>query len=235
LLKVIALDSSKYIIWEQLLRIELQLKEYSSMHKNALKASSLFPNMPLPYLFGGVAAYHLKDFPAAAKSLEMGVKVVAGDPRLKTDFHTYLGDTYQEIKDHTNSDKNYQKALSLDPNNVYVLNNYSYFLSLRGDDLDKAEQMARRVNELEPGNASYEDTYAWVLYVKGDYANARIWLEKALKNGGDSNDVILEHYGDVLYKLGDIVQAREYWQKASEKGKGSKFLQDKLKDGILHE
>jgi tetratricopeptide (TPR) repeat protein len=235
LLKVIALDSSRYIIWEQLLRIELQLKEYSSMQKNALRANALFPNMPLPYLFGGVAAYNLKDYTSAAKSLENGVKVVAGDPGLKVDFHTYLGDTYQELKDYANSDKNYRKVLSLEPSHVYVLNNYSYFLSLRKEDLERAEEMARKVNELEPGNASYEDTYAWVLYSKGDYANARVWLEKALKNGGESNDVILEHYGDVLFKLGDTEQAREYWRKASEKGKGSKFLQDKLRDGILHE
>ncbi|HRY97434.1 MAG TPA: tetratricopeptide repeat protein [Bacteroidales bacterium] len=235
LMRVVELDSSKYIIWEQLLRIELQLKEYASMSSHARRATALFPNMPILYLLGGVAQYNRKEYTAAARSFELGLKLVVGDPRLKSDFHTYLGDTYQELGDYPNSTRNYQQALDIDPNNIYVLNNYSYFLSLRKDDLERAAQMAGRANELEPGNASYQDTYGWVLYVMGDYSGARTWLEKALASGGSDNAVILEHYADVLYKLGDIPGAREYWKKAAEKGKGSDLLQKKLRDGLLYE
>ena len=235
LIKVVALDSSKYVIWEQLLRIELVLKEFTAMSDHARTAAEMFPSMPLLYLFRGVADYNLKNFSEAVKSFELGLKLVVADPDLKTDFHTYIGDTYQELGDFPNSVKNYQKALSLEPDNVYVLNNYAYFISLRKEDLERAAEMARRANELEPGNASYLDTYAWVLYTKGDFANAKIWMEKALQSGGSENDVILEHYGDILFRLKDNSGAMEYWRKASEKGKGSSFLQKKLSDGVLYE
>lgn len=235
LLKVIALDSSEYIVWEELLRIEIQLKQFLSLLNHADRAIELFPSMPYLYLFKGVAAYNLKDYETAVKTFKTGSSLVVDDPRLKIDFYTYAADAYQELGDFSNSSKYYEKVLRDDPDNVYVLNNYSYFLSLRKENLDKAAQMALKATSLDPGNASYEDTYAWVLYMSSNFEEAKIWLEKAINGKGAMSDVILEHYGDVLYKLGQKEKAIEYWKKAAEQGKGTEFLQQKIENGVLYE
>jgi Tfp pilus assembly protein PilF len=125
--------------------------------------------------------------------------------------------------------------VELDPDNVNVLNNYAYYLSLRGEKLDKAEKMAKHVNDLQANVASYEDTYAWILYREGKYEEAKTWLEMALKNGALNRPVILEHFGDVMYRLGDTDKAYEYWNRALKAGKGSEFLEKKVTDKKLYE
>lgn len=233
--RVISLDSSKYIVWEQLLRMQFELTQFLEMEDYGRRAVELFPSMPLPYLFKGIAAYQLKNYETAAEAFSMGSLLVVDNPELRRDFFTYAADTYQQLKDYPNSSKYYEKVLKEDPDNVYVLNNYSYFLSLRKEKLEKAAEMALRANTLDPDNASFQDTYGWILYQQGEYAEARIWIEKALENVKNENDAILEHYGDVLYRLGEIEKALSYWQKASEAGSGSDFLPQKIRDGKLYE
>ena len=86
------------------------------------------------------------------------------------------------------------------PENVVVLNNYSYYLSLREKDLEKAERMSKQCVELSPNQSTYQDTYGWVLYKLKRFNEAEEWLKKAVEGGGKSH-VIIEHYGDVLYQL----------------------------------
>src|SRR5207249_1646030 len=118
-------------------------------------------------------------------------------------MYAELGDAYYYLKNNHASDSCYDLALVFDPSNVYVLNNYSYFLSLRSEKLDEAEKMAEHANTLAPNTSAYEDTYGWVLYKEGKYAEAKDWIGKALAHGADTDGTVLEHYGDVSYKLGD--------------------------------
>jgi Tfp pilus assembly protein PilF len=140
------------------------------------------------------------------------------------------------LKDYTKSDENYDKALELDPKDPNVLNNYAYFLSVRGEKMDKAELMSKESNALEPDQGSYEDTYGWIMYKQGKYSDAKIWIEKSLSHGSDKSATVLEHYGDILYKLGDTNKAYEYWLKAKNAGEGaSEFLDKKLEGKKLIE
>ena len=133
------------------------------------------------------------------------------------------------------SDKAYEKSIQAKDNNSYALNNYSYYLSLRSKELDKAEQMAKKAVTLEPQNASFEDTYGWVLYKIGRYEEAETWISKALEDKEAISAEVLEHLGDVLFKLGETDKAVEYWMKAKNKGKGSEFLEKKITDRKLYE
>jgi Tfp pilus assembly protein PilF len=111
-----------------------------------------------------------------------------------------------------------------------VLNNYAYYLSLKGADLDKAEKMAKKAVTLEPGNASFEDTYGWVLFMQGKYSEAGEWISKALNSKEETSAEVMEHYGDVQYKLGDVQKALDYWIRAKQKGPGSGQLDKKIND-----
>jgi len=147
---------------------------------------------------------------------------------MKGQFLANLGDSYNQDKNNIKSDSCYDKALDLNPNDIYVLNNYSYYLSMRMEKLEKAEEMSKKSNELEPNNASYLDTYAWILYASKKYADAKVYMEKALAIDGNKNPVLLEHYGDILYRLDIKEIAFEYWNKAKIAGKGSDFLEQKI-------
>jgi len=146
-----------------------------------------------------------------------------------------LGDAYNSAKDYNLSDKAFEDALKLQPEDVGVMNNYSYFLSLRNEKLERAESLSARSNELSPNNPSYQDTYAWILYQSGKYNDARVWIEKAIASGGAGEGVLNEHYGDILFKLGDVQGAVDKWKLAQEQGGGTDLLDKKIAEEKLFE
>jgi tetratricopeptide (TPR) repeat protein len=233
-LKVISLDSTKYLVWEQLLYVESELGDNQSIINESKRALELFPEQPMLYLFAGAASFQIKDFEAAAKYFKNGVDFVVDNDKMLSQFYSYLGDTYFQLKDHEHSDEAYEKALKIEPSNALVLNNYAYYLSLRNINLEKAEQMAKKAVELDPGNGSNQDTYGWVLFKLGRYEGAKEWIDKAIQSGEESA-VVLEHYGDVMWKLGDKKNAVKYWEKAGKAGEGSEFLQKKIQEKAYYE
>lgn len=232
--KAIALDKERYALWNQLLIIESELSDYAAMEKESKEAIDLFPNQALPYFFNGAANIQLKNFQPAVDVLNEG-KNFAFDKLLLAQFYANIGDAQNQLKNYGASDSSYTKALEIDPTNVYVLNNYAYYLSLRNENLEKAEQMSKKTNELEPNNNSYQDTYGWILYQMKKYDDAKIWIGKALDNGGRNNGTLLEHYGDVLYQLGDKEGAIKYWQDAKKSGGASDLIDKKITEKKLYE
>lgn len=233
--KVISLDSSKFLVWESLLRVEAELEDYQAMKKDSRRMIDLFPLQPIGYLFSGVAQMQLREYEGAIDAFKTGSGFVVANNLLLSQFTAYIGDAYHQVGDVSASFEYYDKTLLLDPNNSYVLNNYAYYLTLRKDKLEKAESMAQKAVQLDPGNSANLDTYGWVLYMLNRFEEAESWIRKALDNGGMNNPVILEHYGDVLYRLGKTEESLQYWKSAVEQGKGSEWLEKKVKDGILYE
>ena len=205
------------------------------METESKEALELFPNQPVLYLLNGIANSRNKKYDAAIKSLKSGSKMVIDNNALLIDFYSNLAEAYNSAENHKESDAIFNKALKLDPNNALILNNYSYYLSVRGVDLKRAETMSKKSNAISPNNVSYLDTYGWIMYKMKQYEDAELWLKKAIDNGGAESDVILEHYGDVLFQLGQKQKAIEFWQKAKKFGEGSEFLDRKLKNNTLFE
>ena len=229
-LKVLSLDSSRYAVWEQVLQLDLQLSEYEHLYTYSSKATELFPDQPIPFLFSGLANLQLKHNEAALKALAAGANLVADDNELLSQFYMYQGDALHAMKKDQEAFSAYDRSIKLKDDNGYVLNNYAYYLSLQGSELDKAEKMSKKAVGLDPQNASFQDTYGWVLFKQHKYKDAAEWILKAVQSKDEPSAEVLEHYGDVLYKLGDASGAMEYWQKAKQKGTGSEFLEKKISE-----
>lgn len=236
-LKAIERDSSKFPIWSQLMFIESELQDNDALLRDSKAALELFPNQPIFYFFYGAINLQKKNHQEAVEYLTIGKDYVIDNPALLTQFYANLGDAHNGLKQYSESDDAYEEALKIDAKNIYVLNNYSYYLSLRGDKLDRAEELSALCNELEPDQFNYQDTYAWILYKQGKYVQAKDWLEKAVNGGGDKNTVILEHLGDTYAKLNDLTKALEFWKKAKavENGDASELLDKKIADKKLYE
>lgn len=233
---VLSLDSSNYVVWEQLLFTESNLEDFEAMRNESRTTIELFPEQPLPYLFSAVANYQFEDHQQMIKDLETGKRFVVRNDLLLAEFYNYLGDAYHQVGEDEKAYEAYESTLKINSENSLVLNNYAYYLSLNGQELPKAKKMAKKANELDPDNASNQDTYGWVLYMLGEYEEALEWIGMSIKNHGEDNGEVLEHYGDVLYKMGREKEARKYWEKAldAENG-GSEYLKKKVDEGILYE
>ena len=233
--KAISIDKGKYALWENLLIIDSDLNDVPSLSQESKEAMDLFPNQPLPYLFFADSNIKLKNYKEAIDALNEGKEFVIDNKILTAQFYTLIGDAQNSLKNFPASDNAYDKALELDPNNISVLNNYAYFLSLRKTNLEKAGAMSKKCNDLEPNNNSYLDTYGWILYQQSKYDDAKVWIGKALDNGGRNNGTLLEHYGDVLFKLGETENAVKYWMDAKKVGGTSDFIDKKIADKKIYE
>ncbi len=233
-LDAIARDSSSFITWYQLVFTDLELNDAEVLYGHSLKAQRFYPEQPLFYLFNGVALIDLKKYDEAIKVLEKG-RFMSADKKLTANFDTYISDIYHELGDKEKMYKQYDRVLRNDPENVYVLNNYAYFLSEDNLKLDDALRMSATTIEKEPKNATYLDTYAWILYKLGRYKEAKKWMEKVFYYDKNPNGVNYEHYGDILYKLGDTKKAVQNWKKAKKLGGTSKFIDKKIKDEKIYE
>lgn len=232
---VIRIDSSRYAVWESLLTAEIQLADYTALEEESSRAIELFPLLPIPYLYKGIALMERKKTEESISSFNTGLKLVSGNNALMAQFYTSLGDAYHRVKNYRASDENYEKALKIDPESSYVLNNYAYYLSLRNENLDKAETMAAKAVKLDPANPADMDTYGWVLYKLGRYSEALQWVEKAVAATPVPDADLLEHLGDIYFKLGETDKAVMQWQNALKAGNGSEFLEKKIKERKLYE
>ena len=234
--KALEFNESPFPIWNQLIIIHAELNDFDSVIIVSNKAMELFPNQPSLYYFSGIANAQLDNYQAAIEKFEAGKKMVVDNDNLLNQFHISLGEAYNEEKQYKASDAAYEAALKIDSSNANTLNNYSYYLSLRGENLEKAERMSARSNQLVANQSSYQDTYAWIMYQLKKYEEAKIWIEKAIVNGGGNSAEVLEHAGDIYFKLNDREKATSYWQKAkTANGEGSPFLDQKIRDQQLYE
>ncbi|MGB3467081.1 MAG: tetratricopeptide repeat protein [Cyclobacteriaceae bacterium] len=233
-LKAVGLDETKFEVWQNILVIESQMGKFDQVIAHAEKAKEVFPNQALVYFYGGTAYQMTKQYKKAVYELERASRYARKNEDLLKVIYNQLGTAYNELRNYTRSDASFEKVLEIDPENSNALNNYSYYLSLRSEKLDKAERMSALLIDKYPGNASFLDTHGWVLYKKGEYKEARKVLEKAIKLI-DTDGIIFEHYGDVLFKLGRKDEALTQWQKAKDVGSASDLIDKKIADRKLYE
>ncbi len=231
-LRAIQISPANFSVWQNIITVEAELNNYDSVVVHAERALEYFPNQAMLYYFAGTGYLIKKDYKKSIRALEQGRKYTI-DPDLLTVFYGQLGDAFNGLEDHEKSDRSYDKALENKHDNDHVLNNYSYFLSLRKKDLDKALEMSTKLVEGHPENPTYLDTHGWVLYTNGQFKESRKFLEKAASLEEDGT--IVEHYGDVLFQLGDIESAISQWEKARSLGGASENIDKKIADRKLYE
>ena len=233
-------DPENIIAWRKLLNIALRennLEEIISICDNALL---YFTDASEFYFYKGSAYYQKKEYTQAIEIFSEGLKLVPENNRaLKSNFYGQIGDLHYQLGDKEKAYQTYEKALEIDENNLLILNNYAYFLSLDKRELDKAERMSAKCMRIEANNITYIDTYAWIFFQKENYSLAKFYIESALSKGGRMNGEILEHYGDILFMTGNIDKAVEEWEKAlllkEQEEENTDILKKKITDRTYYE
>nr|WP_294793191.1 tetratricopeptide repeat protein [uncultured Mucilaginibacter sp.] len=228
--KSIAINDQVYEVREQLVRIALGENDLATVIKEGEEALSFFPNQATMNYFVGMAWLQKKDAKKALTYLKNAVSLELEDKELLSQSYSALGDCYHELQNNKLSDENYDKSLQYNADNVYTLNNYAYYLAIRGENLVKAAAMAKRAVDAKPDMGSFEDTYAWVLFKQKKYAEAKTWMEKAMLHNKDKSATQAEHYGDILFNTGNADAALQSWIKAKEYGGKSAVLERKINE-----
>lgn len=228
--QALKLNNQVYVVWEQVLRIEISNGDYAQVINDGKSALRIFPNQVALYVFTGMAHAWLQKHQEAIAYLQQAISLKPTDSELLDQIYTTLGSSYNTLKRYKESDQAFENALASNPLNSYTLNNYAFYLAVRGVALDRALKMSQQAIVLNPNNSSLEDTYAWILFKQKKYQEARLWIEKAIQNDRNGSGVQREHYGDILFHLGEKREALEQWKRAKASGNVSDRLERKINE-----
>ncbi|WP_149537877.1 tetratricopeptide repeat protein [Siccirubricoccus phaeus] len=126
------------------------------------------------------------------------------------------------------------QALSLSPEQPYVLNYLGYTWAEQGKNLDRAKAMLLRATELRPQDGNIADSLGWVLFRLGELPGAITWLEKAVELEPRSS-VINDHLGDAYWAAGRQREAQFQWRRAlvtDPEPEELPKIEAKLRDGL---
>ena len=228
--RAIELDSNAIGSWELLLLAANQTTDTALLMHAGLQASQLFPEQTFPYMYLAIASF-------LENQLDKAVRYAEICRQRNRNHNAYvekialqiLGDACFELDRIPESLSAYQTLFKLDPNDLYVRNNYAYYLAISNKEIEFAENRAAQLCKAEPKNATFLDTYAWVLYKAGKYEKALDCIKAAYKYDAGKDAVILDHYGDILYRLGQKGKALDFWEKALLKDPENENLRQKIK------
>ncbi|MBK7763151.1 MAG: tetratricopeptide repeat protein [Bacteroidetes bacterium] len=233
--KLLVFNEHKFNTWSQIISIFSESQLHDSVIYYSKKCQNLFPNNAVPSFYAGISHLQLKQTDSAIVWLEKAADSKSDNDLLNTQVLSSLGDAYNTAKLFSKSDSCFEAALILQPNEASTLNNYAYYLSLRKEKLEIAEQMSKKSLMLQPQSKSFLDTYGWILFQQGNYKEALIYIQKSIDADGQGDGTLYEHLGDVYYKLNEVEKAKLNWLKAKELGEQSPLLLKKINEGIYYE
>lgn len=210
------MDPTNERYWLMMLSFDLSDARYEEGVKNYERATEhLSPSAQLKNLYS-MAASMLEDSNQGEKILRglleeegLGDNAARNEIRNKLSYeglvwvsslYCMLGDLYYKRGDSKDAFDEYENSLYFLGDNALALNNYAYFLSEEGVELDKAKKMSRRSLDLVENNPTYLDTYAWILFKLGEYQEAMDYIKLAMEiaeQQGDVNEEYEKHYEEI--------------------------------------
>ena len=215
----------------ELIQAEWSKKNFDEVIRLSRAAQEYNPDEMAFYYFMGLAHFQKDERDEALNSFQRGVAQIneSSNKEIVSDFYAIMGDILHEKGREKEAYAAYDSCLQWKPDNIGCLNNYAYYLSEQGKDLQRAEQMSYRTIKAEPQNSTYLDTYAWILFMQERYEESKLYIDQAVQNDSTVSVVILEHAGDIHAKVGEMDKALDFWRKARDNGNDSKVLIRKIK------
>ena len=239
--KLHSISSLSSEAWRDFLFKLSYVERYDDVLTYSTEALLTYPDEPILLLLQGDSYVIKEQYANAIKPLKHSYSLLSSISNsnvnnLKVSVMNALATAYFYTDSASSAYAYFEEILNIDQYDVSALNNYSYYLSLKKENLDYAEQMARKANDIRPGNPTFLDTYAWVLYQKKNYSEALFIIERAIDliNKDKNNSEIYDHYGDILYMNNNAEKAIDYWRKSYE-SKKSDIIKMKIDAGKIVE
>lgn len=136
-----------------------------------------------------------------------------------------LGTLEQSNGNKQGAERDYQRALQIQPQQPVAANNLAYLMLEDGGNPDVALSLAQLARRAMPNSPNTADTLAWAYYSKGAYAFARDLLEGAVKS--DPGSAAMEyHLGMVYMKMQNKHDAALHLNRAASLGHGTPVATD---------
>jgi Flp pilus assembly protein TadD len=111
------------------------------------------------------------------------------------------------------ADSDLHRALSLSPEQPYVLNYLGYSYAEQGRDLDDARHMLERSLDQKPNDGAFLDSLGWIILKQGHVPAAIDTLEHAAEITPEDATVNY-HLGVAYWQAGRKAEAQQQWERA---------------------
>jgi tetratricopeptide (TPR) repeat protein len=188
--QVLSLDSSKYVIWSQLLSTEEKLANYIAIKDESERALHIFPQQPDLYYYNAIALIKEGNWKKAKERISMGSNFVYNMDQ-KALFLALQAKAELQLGEKDNGKANFERAISMTPNNSEFKKDYAFALASHNLELNLALKYSQEALELNIDNPDYIYVYTYCLFKNGEVTEALKWLKPALKKFPENTNLQL--------------------------------------------
>lgn len=198
-------------------------------------AAAARPDDPRPKTNLGDVLRRMEKWEEAAEAYDLAVARMGDlEPRHWQILYT-RGIVLERAKQWDRAEKDFLKALELNPDQPLVLNYLGYSWVEKGLNLDRALEMIKTAVKKRPHDGYITDSLGWVYYKLGRYEEAVPELERAVELRPE-DPIINDHLGDAYWRVGRRLEATFQWNHSLVLGAEPELrevIQEKLKHGLI--
>ncbi|MGO1118894.1 tetratricopeptide repeat protein [Rhodovibrionaceae bacterium A322] len=149
-------------------------------------------------------------------------------------LYYFRGIALERSKQWDLAEKDFKRALELQPNQPFVMNYLAYSWVDQEINLEEAEQMLIKAVDLRPDDGYIVDSLGWAYFRLGRYDEAVDLLERAVSLRAE-DPVINDHLGDAYWRTGRRREARVQWRRSlslEPEEDQAVMIEEKIKSGL---
>lgn len=200
-----------------------------------MAAAAARPNDPRPKTNLGDVLRRMEKWDESAKAYDLAVARMGElEPRHWQILYT-RGIVLERANQWERAEKDFLKALELNPDQPLVLNYLGYSWVEKGLHLDRALEMIKTAVKKRPHDGYITDSLGWVYYKLGRYEEAVPELERAVELRPE-DPIINDHLGDAYWRVGRKREAIFQWNHSLVLGAEPDLregIEQKLKYGLV--
>lgn len=190
-----------------------QLDRLAEAERLLAETAAALPDLPQPLHRLGDIQRRRGRFAEAAQAYDAAINRLRDVRENDWPLFYARGIARERSGDWRGAEADFLRALSLEPNQPYVLNYLAYTWADQGVNLERARTMLESAIQQRPEDGNMADSLGWLLYRIGDLPGAVRQLERAVELEPRSA-TINDHLGDVYWAAGREREARFQWRRA---------------------
>ena len=172
-----------------------------------------FPDSPLAFISYADLSRRSQDYDKAITAYSRAIDLFAAQNQSRWGLHYARAISYERSDQWPAAERDFRKALELNPNQPQVLNYLGYSLIEQRTDLDEALDMIDRAIQQSPDSGYIVDSMGWGLYRLGRFQEALPYMERAAELM-PVDPIVNDHLGDVYWAVGRKLEAEFQWRRA---------------------
>ncbi len=175
-----------------------------------------------------------KKYEAAIPYYDRAIDLIGKQEKKHWGLFYARGIAYERTKKWAKAEKDFKRALELDPEQGAVLNYLGYSWLDQNMNIPQAFDLIKKAVKLKPNDGYIIDSLGWGYYIQKDYEQAVKHLDKAVELRPEDS-TLNDHLGDVYWRLGRKVEAKFQWNQAltlSPEPEDAEKIKKKLEVGL---